>query len=172
MVTIVVPHRRRGGKRRLALDGGIHEAVVEAMLRDVLDACRAVGATVVADGPGGQGAAVASALAQVEGQVLVVNSDLPCATADDLVALLTAIPERGLALVEARDGTTNALAFDSAPLFVPVYGRGSAARFRALGPSHTLELANLVDDVDTPDDLRRLAGRLGRHTQAAVALAA
>jgi len=172
MVTIVVPHRTRDGKRRLALDGGIHEAVVEAMLRDVLEACRAFGPTVVADWPGGQGAAVALALAQVEGQVLVVNSDLPCATADDLAALLAAVPESGLALVEARDGTTNALALDKAQLFAPVYGVGSAARFRALAPSRTLELRNLVDDVDTPDDLRRLAGRLGRHTQAAMALAA
>jgi 2-phospho-L-lactate guanylyltransferase (CobY/MobA/RfbA family) len=172
MVTIVVPHRRRDGKRRLALDGGLREAVVEAMLRDVLEACRAIGPAVVADGPGGQGEAVAQALAQVEGLVLVVNSDLPCATADDLVALLAAVPDRGLALVEARDGTTNALALDSAHLFVPVYGQGSAGRFRALAPSRTLELPNLADDVDTPDDLRRLAGRLGRHTRAAVAVAA
>jgi 2-phospho-L-lactate guanylyltransferase (CobY/MobA/RfbA family) len=172
MVTIVVPHRRRDGKRRLALNSGLREAVVEAMLRDVLEACRGVGPTVVADGPGGQSAAVASALAQVEGQVLVVNSDLPCATADDLVALLDAVPEGGLALVEARDGTTNALALDNAQLFVPLYGRGSAARFRKVAPSRTLQLPNLVDDVDTPDDLRRLAGRLGRHTQAALTLAA
>jgi 2-phospho-L-lactate guanylyltransferase (CobY/MobA/RfbA family) len=172
MVTIVVPHRRRDGKRRLALGGGLREAVVEAMLRDVLEACRAIGPTVVADGPGGQGAAVAMALAQVDGRVLVVNSDLPCATPNDLVALLAAVPERGLALVEARDGTTNALALNSARLFVPVYGSGSAARFRALARSGTVDLPNLVDDVDTPDDLRRLAGRLGRHTQAAVALAA
>lgn len=172
MVTIVVPHRRRDGKRRLALDGGIREAVVEAMLRDVLEACRAVGPTVVANGPGGQGAAVALALAPVGGQALVVNSDLPCATADDLVALLAAVPEQGLALAEARDGTTNALALDNAQLFVPLYGSGSAARFRELAPSRTLELSNLIDDVDTPDDLRRLAGRLGPHTQAAMTLAA
>jgi 2-phospho-L-lactate guanylyltransferase (CobY/MobA/RfbA family) len=172
MVTIVVPHRRRDAKRRLTLDGGMHEAVVEAMLSDVLEACRAVGPTAVADGPGGQGAAVALALASVKGQALVVNSDLPCATADDLVALLAAVPEGGLALVEARDGTTNALALDSAQLFVPVYGSGSAARFRALAPSRTVDLPNLVDDVDTPDDLHRLAGRLGRRTQAAIALAA
>ena len=142
------------------------------MLHDVLEACRAIGPTLVADGPGGQGEAVAHALAQLDGRVLVVNSDLPCATADDLVALLAAVPEQGLALVEARDRTTNALALASGRLFVPVYGHGSADRFRALAPSRTLELPNLVDDVDTSDDLRRLAGRLGRYTQAAVALAA
>ncbi len=154
------------------LDVGLRETVVEAMLRDVLDACRAVGPTVIADGPGGQGAAVVQVLAQIEGRVLVVNSDLPCATANDLVALLDAAPECGLALVQARDGTTNALALDSARLFAPVYGRGSAARFRALGPSRTLELPNLVDDVDTAEDLRRLGPRVGPHTQAAVTLAA
>ena len=172
MLTIVVPHRRRTGKRRLALDGGLREAVVEAMLADVLAACRSVGSPIVADAPGGQGAAIAAALAGVGGRVLVVNSDVPCVTPDDLRALADAAPEQGLAVVEARDGTTNALALADPRLFEPVYGPGSAARFRALAPSVTLRMPNLVDDVDTLDDLRRLAPRLGRRTQAAARLAA
>ena len=172
MTTVVVPHRARSGKRRLALEGGLREAVVEAMLRDVLAACREVGTPVVADGPETQGEAVARALAAAEGPVLVVNSDLPCATPDDLRTLLAAAPDGGLALVEARDGTTNALALADARLFRPVYGPGSADRFRALAPARTLPLPNLADDVDTLDDLRRLAPRLGAHTRAAVTIAA
>ena len=172
MVTIVVPHRRHDGKQRLTLDRGLRQAVVEAMLSDVVDACRAVGEPVVADADGGQGPAVVAALRGVDGRVLIINSDLPCITASDVRALAGAVPDDGLALVEARDGTTNALALAAAPLFAPLYGRGSADRFRALGPSVTLNLPNLVDDVDTLDDLRRLGPRLGRHTLAAASLAA
>jgi 2-phospho-L-lactate guanylyltransferase (CobY/MobA/RfbA family) len=80
----------------------------------------------------------------------------------------------GFALVEARDGTTNALALPSGDAFAPLYGAGSAARFRAHAEGHGLDvvsvsLENLVDDVDTLDDLRRLAGRLGPRTRACLA---
>ena len=39
-------------------------------------------------------------------------------------------------------------------------------------PAVTLDLPNLVDDVDTLDDLRRLGSRLGRQTRAAASIAA
>ena len=76
----------------------------------------------VADPRHGQGAAVRAALdaAVSEGSpapYLVVNADLPCATARDLLALAGAIPEDGLALVPAADGTTNALGFADENLF-------------------------------------------------------
>src|SRR5439155_3086812 len=100
-----------------------------------------------ADPGRGQGAAVASALRP--GRALVVNADLPAATPDDLLRLDRAIPEGGLALVAAADGTTNALGLSSSELFAPVYGPGSAARFRALAASTALALPNLVHDVDT-----------------------
>ena len=66
---------------------------------------------------------------------LVVNADLPCATPRDLLALAGAVPDGGLALAVAADGTTNALAFTDESLFEPLYGPGSAERFAALGPS-------------------------------------
>ena len=159
-----------------------------AMLGDVLSACVAVGetttvvtaddaaaelaeelgASTLRDPGGGQGAAVAAALGS--GATLVLNADLPCATPGDLRRLAEATPPGGLALVEAEDGTTNALALSSAALFAPVYGPGSAARFRSLAPEAvSVELPNLALDVDTLGDLERAQPTAGRRTQAALA---
>jgi len=87
------------------------------------------------------------------------------------LALLRGLPGGGLALVEAEDRTTNALALAAAHLFAPVYGPGSAERFRAratrLGvPFVTVEIPNLAEDVDTLADLERLEDRLGPRTAA------
>jgi 2-phospho-L-lactate guanylyltransferase (CobY/MobA/RfbA family) len=166
MALVVVPFRRRGGKSRL----GLGSEIAEAMLEDVLTAAAAVGPVVVADADGGQGAAVALELERrADGAALVVNADLPCATPRDLFALLGSIPPDGLAVVEARDGTTNALGLSSPHLFADLYGAGSAERFRAHAPSRTEDIPNLVDDVDTLDDLERLADRVGAHTAHALA---
>jgi 2-phospho-L-lactate guanylyltransferase len=106
--------------------------------------------------------------------VLIVNADLPCVRPRDLLALLGAAPLGGMALVEAADGTTNALALADPVQFQDLYGPGSAARFRAYARSHglgcvTIAIPNLAADVDTLDDLDRLRGRLGPHTAAALA---
>ena len=144
------------------------------MLEDVLAAAEPVGEVVVADEPGGQGQAVEGALRRVErGPVLVVNADLPCARPRDLLTLLGALPEGGIALVEAADGTTNALALAAPHLFAPLYGERSAERFLARAERLGVDAAiaaipNLADDVDTFADLERLDGRLGEHTAAAL----
>jgi 2-phospho-L-lactate guanylyltransferase (CobY/MobA/RfbA family) len=111
-------------------------------------------------------AAVAAAL---PAPFVVVNADVPCATTRDLLALAGAVPEHGLALVAAADGTTNALALYDEVLFEPLYGPGSADRFAALAPSTRLDAPNLMDDVDTPGDLARLEGRVGEHTRRVLA---
>jgi len=80
--------------------------------------------------------------------VLVVNADLPRATAADLESLAAAAP----ALVAAADGTTNALALTDPAAFEPLYGPGSAARFEALG-LRPVDLPNLAADVDTLADV-------------------
>lgn len=186
MATVVVPFRSNDPKRRL----GTHRAqLATAMLADVLDAAGAVGpvfvvaaetprlpdgATHVADPRRGQGAAVRAALdaaaaAGAPEPYLVVNADLPCVTTRDLLALAGAVPDGGLALAAAADGTTNALALSHAELFEPVYGPGSATRFAALGNAFVLDSPNLADDVDTLADLQRLGTRAGVHTQRALA---
>jgi 2-phospho-L-lactate guanylyltransferase (CobY/MobA/RfbA family) len=161
MALVVVPYRRRGGKSRL----GLGPEIAQAMLEDVLAAASAVGPVIVADAEGGQGAAVANELRRRPGgAALVVNADLPCATARDLLTLLRHVPPDGIAIVEARDGTTNALALSSSRLFADLYGPGSAARFRAHAPCATVPVPNLVDDVDTLDDLERVSERVGPRT--------
>lgn len=164
MIRIVVPHAGSRGKTRLG-DG--REQLSLAMLGNVLAAAQSVGRTwVVSPDPvegadwirdpgGGQGAAVEAALREIgSGPVLIVNSDLPSLTADDLYALYDAIPERGVAIAPARDGTTNALGLSDTTFYAPLYGPGSAARFRAYA-EHAVDVVRpgLRDDVDTPADL-------------------
>ena len=154
------------------------------MLGQVLAAATAVGPTIlvtetdapsaralasrygadVLDDPGkGQGEAVAAALAVVEDwPVLVVNADVPTAQPRDLLALLGAMPVDGMAIAEADDGTTNALAIARPALFAPLYGPGSAERFRVHAASQdaeavTLDVPALAEDVDTVAALHRLA---------------
>ncbi|HXF98665.1 MAG TPA: NTP transferase domain-containing protein [Gaiellaceae bacterium] len=185
MPTVVIPYR---GDAKRRLPAPLRAAVALAMLGDVVEAALAVGevlvvtddpvavppgAAAVADPGAGLGAAVAAGLALVQGDVLVVNADLPCATPDALRRLAA----HGLALVEARDATTNALSLPGRsrpdPSLLPtLYGPGSADRFRAHAPFATAAIPELRDDVDTLDDLERLGHRLGRRTRALLAAAA
>ena len=191
MPTVVIPFAGAEGKTRLHHSRRVRRALAQAMLCDVLAACVSVGRTrvvtpddegaaaaldagaeVVADPGGGQGAAVQAALEDVEvGGILVVNADVPCVVPHDLRSLLAATPAGALGLVEALDGTTNALSLPSTEAFAPLYGPSSSDRFRAHAASLGLEavsvaLPNLADDVDTMDDLERLQLRAGPRTQA------
>jgi 2-phospho-L-lactate guanylyltransferase (CobY/MobA/RfbA family) len=175
MAAIVVPFRGAGGKQRLGpLTDDEREALALAMLEDVLAACCAAGDTLVVTSDD-DGARVADAHgARFVGPALVVNADVPCVTPDDLDRLAVATPAGGFALVPARDGTTNALGLSEPSLFAPLYGPGSAERFRLHGERLgvdvvTAEIANLVDDVDSIDDLRRLERRVGPRTRLAEA---
>jgi len=178
MPVVVVPYR---GDSKRRLPASLRAAAAVAMLGDVVAAAIQVGSVVVvtddlsvvprgasglADPGEGQGAAVAAGLALVEGHALVVNADLPCATADAIRRLA----EAGLALVEAPDGTTNALSLPDPSVFAPLYGPGSAARFRAHAPFATVAIPELEADVDSGEDLERLASRLGARTRALLAV--
>jgi 2-phospho-L-lactate/phosphoenolpyruvate guanylyltransferase len=178
--TIVVPYR---GDAKRRLPPAIRAAAALAMLGDVVEAALAVGrvvvvtddatalppgATWVPDPGDGLGAAVSAGLADVGGHGLVLNADLPAATSSAIEELAAA----GLALVEAADGTTNALSLPDPAVFAPLYGPGSAARFRAHSGFSTVAIPELVADVDTLDDLERLAPLLGRRTRALLAVPA
>jgi 2-phospho-L-lactate/phosphoenolpyruvate guanylyltransferase len=194
MTTVVIPFAGVEGKTRLHASRRLRRELSLAMLGDVLAAAFAVGeprivtsdadgaslareagANMVDDPGGGQGAAVQVALAGLgPGPTLIVNADVPCVVPDDLRALLAATPAGGIALVEALDGTTNALSLSAPEVFSPLYGPDSASRFRAHAESLGLQpvsvaAPNLADDVDTIDDLRRLHLRLGPRSQACLA---
>ena len=194
MPTVVIPFAGVEGKTRLHASRRARRELSLAMLGDVLAAALStgtvrvvtadaeggelageLGASVVDDPGRGQGAAVAAGLAGLEpGAILIVNADVPCVLPDDLRALLAATPAGGIALVEALDGTTNALSISAPDVFAPLYGRDSAVRFQAHARELGLEpvsaaIPNLADDVDTVEDLRRLHLRLGPRSQMALA---
>jgi 2-phospho-L-lactate guanylyltransferase (CobY/MobA/RfbA family) len=153
MALFVVPFNP-GGKTRLG-----DPEVALAMFLDVRAACEQVGEVRICDAPGGQGPALAALLATLEGPVAIVNSDVPCVTPFELQELIDSAP----ALVAASDGTTNALALEDARDFRPLYGPGSAERFGL----KQLDLPGLREDVDTLDDLMRLAPHVGSNTRSA-----
>lgn len=181
----VIPFRA-GGKTRLPEE--LRREVALAMLGDVVEVALSVGevrvvtgdpagrlvagdlgARLVDDPGGGQGAAVATALEGARGLCLVVNADVPRIRPSDLNALAVPALLGKLGIVEARDGTTNALGLPRADVFAPLYGPGSAGQFRAhavaLGIDfEELALVNLRDDVDTLADLELLGARGGVRT--------
>jgi 2-phospho-L-lactate guanylyltransferase len=178
--TIVIPYR---GDAKRRLPSAVRAALAVAMLGDVVEAALPVGrvlvvtdddavvpagAETVPDPGGGLGAAVAAALARIEGHALVINADLPGATTPSLLRLAAA----GLALVEAPDGTTNALSLPDPGVFEPLYGPGSADRFRAHAPFATVSIPELQVDVDSEHDLRGLGSEVGPRTRALLAVPA
>jgi 2-phospho-L-lactate/phosphoenolpyruvate guanylyltransferase len=182
--SVVVPFRAASAKTRLeTLDEETRVEIAHTMLTNVINAATAVGPTILVTEPDadcaralaaehgvkvvddpeeGQGAAVQAGLAAVtEWPTLVVNADLPEVRPRDLLALLGTMPEDGIAIAPAEDGTTNALALAKPGLFEPLYGQGSAARFRARAEELGIEVAELAapalaDDVDTIAELERL----------------
>ena len=180
MPAIVIPYR---GDSKRRLSPSLRAALAVAMLGDVVAAARELGRVVVVtddaavvpagveivlDPRAGLGAAVAAGLERVEGHALVVNADVPAVTPDALRQLAGA----GLALVEAPDGTTNALSLPTPSSFAPLYGPGSADRFRAHAPFATVSIPELEADIDSDADLQRLAAQLGPRTRALLAVPA
>ncbi len=191
MATVVVPFRSTDPKSRLdGISGDARVALAHAMLADVLAAATPVGRVlVVAPDPPGlpAGATHVARSAARSGSRRARR-----ARRSRRRGAAGAVPRRqrrpalrrharparagrsGARTAGSRspphaDGTTNALALSDELLFEPLYGPGSAERFAALGPSLRLDAPNLIDDVDTLDDLARLRERLGAHTRRVLA---
>jgi 2-phospho-L-lactate guanylyltransferase len=177
---IVIPYR---GDAKRRLPAAVRAAFAVAMLGDVVEAALAVGrvlvvtddptvvppsAEVVVDPGSGLGGAVAAGLARIDGHALVVNADVPAVTP----AALRQLAAAGLALVAARDGTTNALSLPDPRVFAALYGPGSADRFRAHASFATVSIPELEVDVDFDADLELLGTRVGPRTRVLLAVPA
>jgi 2-phospho-L-lactate guanylyltransferase len=104
--------------------------------------------------------ALAAAMVEVVSAPLVaiVSADLPLLRAEDVEELLTATPERGLAIARALDGGTNAVAMRPPGLVRTHFGEPKSCAVHAgLGVPHVVvDLPGLAFDVDTPEDLVRM----------------
>jgi 2-phospho-L-lactate guanylyltransferase len=183
-LTCLVPLRSPGeGKSRLApgLDTGARAALAGAMLADVVSVLReagidrlvvaangapaaaaaaALGADVVLDDPGtfGLDAAVEHARRRValQGDLLVVQADLPVLSANDVDAVLSA--DASVVVAPTRDGGTGALLRRPSGVMPTAFGRDSARAHRRLARRHGLrallvDLPGFASDVDTWQDL-------------------
>jgi 2-phospho-L-lactate guanylyltransferase len=182
MLAIVPVKSLESAKTRLtpALGTVEREQLVVQMLDAVLAACAAAtlisetlvvtpdpalgrGRPVLRDDGAGHGPAIAQALRDPRARdgALVIMADCPLVKAGSLDALVEAATP--LALVEAADGGTSALALADPALLEPAFGiPGSAAvtleRARAAGiEAAVVRDPALAFDVDNPADLARLA---------------
>lgn len=126
------------------------DALAGAMHARVLAACARAGLRArVVEGHGGMNVDLADAHAMVFGGALVLPSDLPLISADDIAALIKAAP----AAAADRHGTgTNAVALPAGFAFRFAFGPGSLARHLDQGLAR-VETDTLALDVDTMEDL-------------------
>jgi len=185
-------------KSRLASAIGLghRRALSEAMYSDVLTAVRRspsidriivvtrdINATQIASGHGitvlddhgeshSEAAAqgVAAAIAQSATRVLVVASDCPLLTPQDVEQLLAhrVTAPRSALIVPDRHGTgTNALLLSPPDSLTPSFGDGSCERHAQLAQeqettAEVVQVPALALDIDTPEDLAELRDTLSR----------
>ena len=180
MAQIVVPFRGVSGKQRLETSDEVRSTLALAMLGDVLTACVATGRTLlvtddadaralavelgaeIVDDPGrrpGRALSPPRSSASRTAPVVVLNADIPCVVPHDLRTLAGAAELGAVGLVEAEDGTTNALALPRAVALRPALRRSAAPTASAITlQAHGVAtvaaaIPNLADDVDTLEDL-------------------
>jgi 2-phospho-L-lactate guanylyltransferase len=113
------------------------------------------------------GLAVAADLGSPGRGVAVLLGDLPALQPDELASALAEATEHDLSMVPDADGTgTSLIAAADGVVHAAAFGAGSAAAHSAAG---YIELpvgadSGLRRDVDTPQQLAALAGRVGRFT--------
>ena len=188
--TIVIPVKGTpSAKSRLGGPGDLRAARARAIALDTVEVAvsvapvivvtsgqhsadfEALGAAIIPEVGAGLAAAIQTGINSLpaSASVAVLLGDLPALVADELRAALDAAAAHDLAFVPDREGTGTALitalvGSDHAPAF----GEGSAARHAAAGYVE-LELDpenGLRNDVDTSEQLARLAGRTGPRTAA------
>lgn len=124
----------------------------------------AFGCSLVSDPDGGLNEAVVAgvdaAITDGAESLLVLPSDVPLVTSDDIVKLFAAHVE--VAVAGSKDHGTNALCMRPPGVIPPLFGKSSAtahfetARARGLG-AEMFELESLELDIDEPGDLEELA---------------
>ena len=143
---------------------GLDKPVVVSPDREVWRRADAMGCRVVEEPPGAGdlNAALTAAARSLgdESALLVVAADLPLASAAGLERVLAAAGAP-VAVVPSHDGGgTNVLGWRDPASFAPSFGPDSAARHLAVPGAVRVDEPGLALDVDTFDDLRRVAGRL------------
>jgi 2-phospho-L-lactate guanylyltransferase len=147
---------------------GLQAPLVVSPDREVWRRAEAIGCRVVEEPAAGEGlnaalaVAAGAAMRDGDGGLLVVAADLPLATATGLRRVLEAAALAPVVVVPSHDGDgTNVLAWREPPPFAPRFGRGSAARHLAVPGAVRVDDPGLAMDVDTVEDLRLVAGRVG-----------
>ncbi|MDG7010978.1 MAG: 2-phospho-L-lactate guanylyltransferase [Nitrososphaerota archaeon] len=172
----------RGLMATLTRAGLVASCRVVSSDRRVLDAARSFGATPVIEGSdSGVNAAVLAGVRDARGasEFLVLPSDLPLLRASDLAALLR-LRRLGSTVVMAPSLTfdgTNALLFPRAPDFPLSFDSDSFWNHLAGASRLGLTVGvcarkGIMFDVDSPADLRTLAGSGARTESARLARAA
>ena len=141
---------------------GLSNTIVISADDRVLDIARSRGAVALRETGGGLNPALTEAMTTGRNNgaraVLVLPTDLPIATAEDLLALATSGHDVAIAS-DRRGRGTNALCVPTSNGFTFRFGDGSfAAHMEEAHLSglsvHILHRPNLSFDIDTPDDYR------------------
>jgi 2-phospho-L-lactate guanylyltransferase len=111
------------------------------------------------DLPWNEALAAATRELVIEPVVAFVSADLPNVQAADVVALLAATPERGIAIARAEDAGTNAIAMRPPGALRTLFGEPGSAALHARAAQSAGLAAAIVDrpglafDLDTPEHL-------------------
>jgi 2-phospho-L-lactate/phosphoenolpyruvate guanylyltransferase len=139
----------------------VEDVTVMTVDPDVRARAAGWGVRAIPDPASGLNAALAGALVSLSTGscgILVMAGDLPFLQPADVVALLRAVPRRGLGLAPSKDRLgTNALVLPPGILIRPAFGRGSLAAHREQALDRGLAAAEvarpgLAFDLDTPAD--------------------